>query len=78
MSFKNYTLFLHLEKKSVLITFISQFNSKADILMERLCTLADGKNVVTLLTEINHATLDAIAQASFVFVDKSSWTRFFS
>jgi hypothetical protein len=46
------------------MTFVNQFNTKADLLMERLMTLADGKRVVNLFTEINHATLDAIAQVN--------------
>ena len=46
-------------------TFINDFNSKADILMERLRTFADGKTIVTLFNEINHATLDAIALIAF-------------
>ena len=44
------------------MTFVNQFNTKADMLMDRLRTLADGKTIVNLFTEINHATLDAIAQ----------------
>ena len=49
-------------KKSVLITFIDQFNVKADILMERLRTMADGKKIVVLLNELKNTALDAIAQ----------------
>ena len=48
--------------RSVLITFIDQFNVKADMLTERLSSMADGKTVVTLLNELNNTTLDAIAQ----------------
>ena len=44
------------------MTFVNQFNSKADILMEKLRTKADGKTVVTLLEEFNRVALDAIAQ----------------
>ena len=33
--------------------------------MERLRCLADGKTIVNLFTEFNHATLDAIAQIAF-------------
>ena len=44
------------------MTFVNQFNTKADILMERLKYLADGKTVVDLFSEFNHVTLDAIAQ----------------
>jgi hypothetical protein len=44
------------------MTFVNQFNSKADILMEKLRKFADGKTQVELLKEFNKATLDAIAQ----------------
>ncbi len=44
------------------MTFIDQFNTKSDILMDRLAKFADGKTIINLFTEINHATLDAIAQ----------------
>ena len=47
------------------MTFVNQFNSKADILMEKLRTKADGKTVVTLLEEFNRVALDAIAQVDF-------------
>ena len=47
---------------SVLMTFVGQFNIKADMLMDRLQSFADGKTAVKLFTEFNHATLDAIAQ----------------
>jgi len=40
---------------------ITQFNTIADTLMERLRTFADGKTPVRLFNEINRATLDAIA-----------------
>ena len=40
---------------------MSEFNAKGDILMEHLRLKADGKQVVTLLKEFNHAALDAIA-----------------
>ena len=44
------------------MTFVSQFNTKADILMNRLRNLADGQTLIHLFKELNHATLDAIAQ----------------
>ena len=34
--------------------------------MERLRTMADGKTSIKLFTEINHATLDAIAHVNFI------------
>ncbi len=43
------------------MTFVNQFDTKATILMERLRSKADGKTIITLFPEINHATLDAIA-----------------
>ncbi len=50
--------------QSILMTFVGQFNTKAEMLMERLRSFADGKTAVGLASELNHATLDAIAQAS--------------
>ena len=52
--------------RQILMTFVEQFNSKADILMERLRSMADGKTQILLFKEINHATLDAIALVSSV------------
>ena len=46
------------------MTFVGQFNLKADMLMERLRSFADGKTPVGLAKELNHSTLDAIAQVS--------------
>ena len=43
------------------MNFVSQFNNKADILMDKLMKLADGVTPVNLFHEINRATLDAIA-----------------
>ena len=34
--------------------------------MDRLRSLADGKQTITLLTEFNHATLEAIASVCLV------------
>ena len=44
-----------------LVEFLSEFNTKGDILMEHLRLKADGKQIVTLLKEFNHAALDSIA-----------------
>ena len=44
-----------------LMKFVEQFNSTADMLMEKLTESADGKTLVRLLDEFNKATLDAIA-----------------
>lgn len=51
--------------RHVLMDFVGQFNSKADILMEKLSKLADGKTAIHLFNEINRATLDAIALIAF-------------
>ena len=56
--------------QSILMTFVSQFNTKADILMNRLRNLADGGTLVYLLKEFNHATLDAIAQVTNIMKRK--------
>jgi hypothetical protein len=42
------------------MNFVDQFNQKTDILLERLRMLANGKILVNLFTEFNHATLDAV------------------
>jgi hypothetical protein len=39
---------------------MGQFDQKAEILLERLRSMADGKTSVKLFTEFNHATLDAV------------------
>jgi hypothetical protein len=39
---------------------MGQFDQKAEILFERLRSMADGKTSVKLFTEFNHATLDAV------------------
>ncbi len=53
-----------------MITFIDQFNIKADMLMERLRSMSDGKTMVNLLNELNHTTLDAIAQVHYIIKSK--------
>lgn len=35
------------------------------MLMERLRSMADGKTMINLLNELNHTTLDAIAQVLY-------------
>ena len=47
------------------MTFVSQFNYKADLLMDKLSRSADGKTIVHLFKEINHAALDIIASIAF-------------
>ncbi len=43
------------------MNFVKEFNTKADILIEKLSKSANGKTLVNLFNEINRATLDAIA-----------------
>ena len=47
------------------MTFMREFNSKADILVDFLKTKADGKTEITLLDEFNHTALDIIASVGF-------------
>jgi hypothetical protein len=42
------------------MTFSEQFNQKVDILVDRLMKFSNGKQVVNLLEEFNHATLYAV------------------
>jgi hypothetical protein len=42
------------------MTFVEQFNQKADQLMDRLRTMADGETSIRLFDEFNGATLDAV------------------
>jgi hypothetical protein len=43
------------------MTYLDDFNLQGDLLMEKLRTFADGKTMITLFKELNHATLDVIA-----------------
>jgi hypothetical protein len=43
------------------MTFMTEFNSKADILVEYLKTKADGKTELVLIDHLNHTALDIIA-----------------
>ena len=43
---------------------MSEFNQKGDVLLERLRSMADGKTMVKLFNEINHAALDVIASVT--------------
>jgi hypothetical protein len=40
---------------------MGEFNSKGDILMEHLRPIAEQKQMIALIKEFNHTTLDAIA-----------------
>lgn len=44
------------------MSFIDDFNSRSNILIQHLNTLADGKTVVTMLDEMNKTTLDVIGK----------------
>jgi len=48
--------------------FIKDFNSNGDVLLEKLRSLADGKTQVTLLRELNNATLDIIAHVCLKYL----------
>ena len=50
------------------MSFVGMFNIKADMLMERLRTLADGKTIVELYPEFNRATFDAISQVYLIYI----------
>ena len=43
------------------MTFMKEFNEKADILIEYLKKKANGKTEITLLDKFNHTALDIIA-----------------
>jgi hypothetical protein len=49
---------------------MTEFNAKGDILMEHLRLKADGKQIITLLKEFNHAALDAIASVNWLKITK--------
>jgi hypothetical protein len=51
---------------------ISVFNSKGNILMDRLRSLADGKTEINLFSEINHAALDIIAHVIRIPIHESA------
>ena len=41
---------------------MDQFNFSADVLVNRLVTMADGKTEVAMLDEFNRLTLDVVAK----------------
>ena len=45
---------------------MQEFNSTADLLIERLRNMADGKTSILLYNEISRATMDMIANVSFL------------
>lgn len=51
----------------VLISFLSEFNSKSNILTEFLMKKADGKTPISLLKVFNATTLDVIASVIMHF-----------
>lgn len=44
---------------------MDEFNTKGNLLLEKIRSLADGKTEVTMLNEFNYAALDVIATVSF-------------
>ncbi len=61
----------------MLVHSLEEFNLKADLLMERFRSLADGKTIVTLFNEINRAALDIIASVNlFIFSTHAGRSRF--
>ena len=49
------------------MTFATKFNTTADMLMEKLRSVADGKQMVDLLSEFQCTAVDAIAEVNFLF-----------
>jgi hypothetical protein len=49
----------------MLMLQMNEFNSKGDILLEKIRNLADNKTPVTMFNELNRATLDVIASVSY-------------
>lgn len=50
------------------MTFMREFNSKADILVSFLRDRADGKTEIKLIDQFNHIALDIIASVRFVSI----------
>nr|UOU03256.1 cytochrome P450 3049B1-2 [Brachionus rubens] len=50
--------------KQALIGFMEEFNTKSDMLMERLRTMSDGR-IIHMLDEFNNMTMDIIATVGF-------------
>lgn len=51
--------------RHVLITFVGHFNQIVNNLSEKFRSLADGKTLVHLTSELSRATMDAIALVFF-------------
>jgi len=51
--------------RQALISFLTEFNSKSNVLVEYLMSKADGKTPVNLLKSFNATTLDVIASVAF-------------
>jgi cytochrome P450 len=47
--------------KQVLNSFFDEFNSKGNLLLEKLSRMADGKQQVNMLENFSKVTLDSIA-----------------
>jgi hypothetical protein len=51
-------------------SFMPEFNTTADVLIERLRNVADGKTIVHLYDEIGRAAMDMISNVSFLITKK--------
>lgn len=52
---------LVIEIFSVLLDSLKEFNTKSDVLLAKLRSMADGQTPVTLLIELNKVTLEVIS-----------------
>nr|AHL88997.1 cytochrome p450 3049E1 [Brachionus koreanus] len=52
-------------KKDILMQSLDEFNSKGDLLLQRLNNLSKSNECISLFNEINHMTLDVIAKVAF-------------
>nr|ATW72316.1 cytochrome p450 CYP3049A4 [Brachionus calyciflorus] len=68
---KSRALFNHGFQRSVLMQCFKEFDDKANIVMEKLRSQADGKKLVTLFPEINKFALDVISAIAFGFNNDS-------
>ncbi|XP_038044316.1 cholesterol 24-hydroxylase-like isoform X2 [Patiria miniata] len=62
---KRRALFSPAFHRKYLMSLMDQFNFSADVLVNRLTTIADGKTEVAMLDEFNRLTLDVIAKVAF-------------
>nr|QEV83790.1 cytochrome P450 [Brachionus rotundiformis] len=52
-------------KKDILMQSLDEFNSKGDVLVQRLSDLSKQNDCICLFNELNHMTLDVIAKVAF-------------